>query len=56
MWRRAIEQIPEQLDGLIGEVLDMKRTNKLERSVGAWLNRNTYNALLERDKKERSRR
>lgn len=48
MWERAIEQIPDTLEGLIGEARYKQRSRQLHGSVAAYLNRTVYNELTRR--------
>jgi hypothetical protein len=52
MWRRAVRDIPEELDELISQGVMLKKTGDITRSIGAWLNRSVYRALQERASRE----
>jgi len=54
MWERAIRDMPEELNELIGQAKLLQQEGKITRSVGAWLNASVYRAL-ERRKTERLR-
>jgi hypothetical protein len=45
MWARAVREIPEQLDELLGHALMLRATTQPNLKLGAWLNRAVYREL-----------